>query len=257
MELGNELFGHSRGQHEVDRDTYTPLFTALLDVMGQDSYGEKFDNAVFSIRPYCWCDKPLCPQCGLGTEKNFVFRPIAFELSWYKYPLRDAYTNIPLTQAILRNVIGMSIESLATVREGESKEAWISAVKTMHNDRLKEFMKSRAKHNPSEVVSNLVGAREKFERNATAGAHGNTLRSALVDADGKPMAFKSSQTPPKSAGGPAGRPSTTKRLVLAPKLEQATPQPTTLRDLISGAVEQRGVSRAAAFGRQKSGDKKK
>jgi hypothetical protein len=66
MELGNMIFGNSRGRHEVNRSLQDE-FCELLEAMGFDSYGNNnsatewvFENDVFRIQPYYWGD---C-ECG-------------------------------------------------------------------------------------------------------------------------------------------------------------------------------------------------
>lgn len=61
MELGNMIFGHSRGQAQIPRDDpwEKPLFD-LLEACGCDGYGwPAFENAVFKVQGYDWdaeCD---------------------------------------------------------------------------------------------------------------------------------------------------------------------------------------------------------
>lgn len=86
-----------------------------------DFYG--FMNNTFVIRPYDW--ESYC-DCGFehrnfrtsrGHEEtcrevlpNFLYKPIGFKIIWYKYPLRDSYMNINLSEiefrAICRECIG-------------------------------------------------------------------------------------------------------------------------------------------------------
>jgi hypothetical protein len=69
---------------------------------GDLGYGREFENDVFMMHPYCWCEKPDCPWCRgcacLGHDDpcdncvgqphrapNFLFKPTGAEVSWYKY----------------------------------------------------------------------------------------------------------------------------------------------------------------------------
>lgn len=104
MELGNMIFGHSRGEWPIPRtDAYSgPLFVAL-EALGLDGYGAPkrrptdgnwaYKSDTVEIHPYCWCDGESCPQCGTGEQPNFKHFPSGLEVRWYKYPLRDAYAN--------------------------------------------------------------------------------------------------------------------------------------------------------------------
>lgn len=112
MELGNLLFGHSRGQYKVPRGftenswEWDDRFAAFFLKFQMNQYGYAINpqygyrrgvvvnnrggitTPVFEVNPYYWgedeaeMDKP-----------NFLYYPTGFELRWYKYPLRDAYAN--------------------------------------------------------------------------------------------------------------------------------------------------------------------
>lgn len=75
MELGNMLFGHSRGEFRVDRGL-TTVFIEYLEKMNFSSYGTyegsdhngfAFENDVFRIQPYWWgeceCFTDVCKCC--------------------------------------------------------------------------------------------------------------------------------------------------------------------------------------------------
>lgn len=194
MELGNMLFGNSRGNYEIARrggyehELYR-LFevTQNTDYKNINSYGDDFENDTFFIFPYYWGDctcgfenqfctvehincyqneldkarkeydnkpvpdkvyKELCKKyhqtypygcavhCTCDHDKrydewinsigypnghlesclllkpNFYYKPDNLEIEWYKYPLRDAYSNKPLTMQYFRNVINKCIESI-------------------------------------------------------------------------------------------------------------------------------------------------
>ena len=96
MELGNLLFGHSRGAyHVLPRNEYEDVVFKLLDSNNFDSYGYKqdikervFENDTFIIGPYYWGEDEE-----ETSKPNFVYKPTGLEIKWYKYPLRDAYCN--------------------------------------------------------------------------------------------------------------------------------------------------------------------
>ena len=74
------------------------MFGKFLEKINCDEYGcfqgndGIFENEVFAIRPYYW---------GNDEEEmakpNFVYKPDNLEIRWYKYPLRDSYSNQELT----------------------------------------------------------------------------------------------------------------------------------------------------------------
>ena len=136
MELGNAIFGHSRGQFEVDRDKFQSLFDDFLESLGFDGYGNqtangemlakyidydhgqedgkdvrgclKFENEIFIVRPYYWGDN----ECFCNLP-NFVHKPTGLEIKWYKYSMRDAYSNKELTAEMMLDVFKSCKESIA------------------------------------------------------------------------------------------------------------------------------------------------
>jgi hypothetical protein len=70
MELGNLLFGNSRGEYEVDR-YLEEQFVRWMEKLGFDSYGNKrdwawsfYENDVFRMQTYYWGD------CTCGYDKK-------------------------------------------------------------------------------------------------------------------------------------------------------------------------------------------
>lgn len=111
MELGNLLFGHSRGKYQVSRDNWENKFAELLD-----TYELEYHGCVANKRLYRHSDTVLInDRGGIRTKKfeinpyywgfddteiyipNFIYFPKDYHISWYKYPLRDAYTNQDIT----------------------------------------------------------------------------------------------------------------------------------------------------------------
>lgn len=105
LEMGNLLFGHSRGAFSIDREVYEPMFQRFLDEAGFDFYGIPCDetpnrslvirtsgsmveaeNDTFIIRPYYWGEDEK-----ISNLPNFVYKPKGIEIRWYKYALRNAY----------------------------------------------------------------------------------------------------------------------------------------------------------------------
>ena len=124
MELGNMIFGNSRGKYPFERGAWQEEFSYFLEDCGFDGYGHidnddlerhlitidsgrliktssgaempehthAFDNGVFRVMPYWWGNSEK-----IAELPNFIFyskdNSENFELKWYKYPLRDAYSN--------------------------------------------------------------------------------------------------------------------------------------------------------------------
>lgn len=115
MELGNLMFGHSRGTFLVEpRDVYQDIFLEFLYSIGcsfegfSDNGDDVIENETFAIRPYYWGDDE-----DIAELPNFVYKPMDFELRWYKYPMRDAYCNNDLSPDEFRDILESCRASLA------------------------------------------------------------------------------------------------------------------------------------------------
>ena len=51
---------------------------------GQYGYGENFENDVFMMHRYCWCEREDCKWCN-GDAPNFLHKPTGSTVTWYKY----------------------------------------------------------------------------------------------------------------------------------------------------------------------------
>ncbi len=129
MELGNMIFGHSRGEYPVSRDEgYEWELRYLWDALSSEAWAiPTYENEVFAVRPYYWgdCD-PACteethvPACPCVLP-NFLFKPTGYELRWYKYPLRDSYASHELTRREFRTMIDACLASLPAGPIGPEK----------------------------------------------------------------------------------------------------------------------------------------
>jgi len=139
MELGNLIFGNSRGEFPVNRE-WQNMFVEYLHELGFDGYGMpndvdrngkssldfmekeikgsdgntfyKWENEVFSIMPYYWGDDDE-----IAELPNFIYKPTGFELSWYKYALRDSYMNQNLTYQELELLLKNCVTSMKKTGE--------------------------------------------------------------------------------------------------------------------------------------------
>lgn len=121
MELGNFLFGNSRGDFALDRDIAEAAFNevfgeGIFDTYGylEDNHYTKgktqrggYENNVFSINPYYWGDDD-----SIAEEPNFFYKPDGIEICWYKYMFRDSYSNVPLSYEKLVEIFRKSLESM-------------------------------------------------------------------------------------------------------------------------------------------------
>lgn len=123
MELGNALFGHSHGKYLLKRGKgFEEILDSLLEVCATNNrtYGEVFENEVFAIFPYYWGD------CTCGDERNhkadcfivkpnFLYKPTGLTIHWYKYPLRDSYSNQKINLTGFKRIISACIQSCKEV----------------------------------------------------------------------------------------------------------------------------------------------
>ena len=118
-ELGNLMFGNSWGEYLVEpREDYQKIFADFLFAHRFDGYGNRegnrkweFENDVFIIRPYYWGEDEE-----VAKLPNFVYKPTGLEIRWYKYPMRDAYSNQDVGLGEFKAIMDECAKSL---REGD------------------------------------------------------------------------------------------------------------------------------------------
>ena len=122
MELGNIIFGNSRGlYHVTPREEYQNVFCEFLHANGFDMYGYKaghksreYDNGTFVIRPYYWGEDEE-----IAALPNFEFKPTGLQIKWYKYPMRDAYSNMDISVEEMKYILAGCAASLRKPVRGE------------------------------------------------------------------------------------------------------------------------------------------
>ena len=117
MELGNLLFGNSRGKYVVPRDPWQDIFAEFLLNNGFDGYGfrdsqREYENNTFILRPYYWGEDEE-----IQALPNFVYKPENITISWYKYPMRDAYCSHNISTAKFREIIAKCHASIRNDEE--------------------------------------------------------------------------------------------------------------------------------------------
>jgi len=101
MELGNAVFGNSRGEYPVSRKEFQPDMFRLLYVLCPENggYGIDFENDVFSIFPYWW------GECTCGWEFIDDGHGTAYRLKHhpdcYQYEYKDVYDQSKLDHILL------------------------------------------------------------------------------------------------------------------------------------------------------------
>lgn len=121
MELGNMLFGSSRGNFPIDRQGgWEEELYRLSDATGFCFYGDRIKNSIFEIFPYYWgnctcgmekLEKERTEDC-MYNKPNFTYFPTNLTISWYKYPLRDAYISQDISLEEFSKIIDACIRSL-------------------------------------------------------------------------------------------------------------------------------------------------
>ena len=112
LELGNLIFGNSRGNYVINRDIWQSIFEQLYDICEDD-----FENETFILRPYYWGDDEAEKE-----KPNFVYKPTGFNISWYKYPMRDAYASDDITDETFIAIVKDCVSSLSLPYIEEGKE---------------------------------------------------------------------------------------------------------------------------------------
>lgn len=129
IELGNLMFGHSRGQYKFpDREIAgSDEWVALCAALGVDAYGHAdidnsfinerggYDDGEICVNPYYWGDDEV-----EAAKPNFLDRKIGLEIRWYKYPFRDAYMNWKMSEEELKKYFGsIALSHIAKQYRGE------------------------------------------------------------------------------------------------------------------------------------------
>lgn len=84
-------------------------------------YGRNFENNVFLVHAFCWCDDPnVCEWCSRwkGTMiPNFWHVPSNYRLNWYKCMGRDDKMNEELENASFDEVFEVLVDCYESVYE--------------------------------------------------------------------------------------------------------------------------------------------
>lgn len=51
---------------------------------GEFGYGVNYEDDLFMIHRYCWCEQDECPWCA-GEAPNFLHKPSGLKIHWYKW----------------------------------------------------------------------------------------------------------------------------------------------------------------------------
>lgn len=70
-----------------------------------EKYGTDFENDIFMMNRFCWCEKEDCKWCGSENAPNFLHKKTGFEVRWYKYIGRSMEMNKAVPIEKLRELI--------------------------------------------------------------------------------------------------------------------------------------------------------
>ncbi len=78
-----------------------------------EKYGAKFDNNVFSMHPYCWCEKEDCKYCrDYDPAPNFAYHG-GLKVHWYKYIGRSMEIEGDVSAEKMLDIIRECLESIS------------------------------------------------------------------------------------------------------------------------------------------------
>lgn len=52
---------------------------------GENGYGVDYENDIFMMHPFCWCENETCRWCGEEDAPNFLYKPTGGKVWWYKW----------------------------------------------------------------------------------------------------------------------------------------------------------------------------
>jgi hypothetical protein len=76
---------------------------------GMFGYGADYENEVFMIHRFCWCDEDSCKWCGETQAPHFVHKPSDSTVHWYKYIGRGMAVNLSTDWSVIEDECMRSI----------------------------------------------------------------------------------------------------------------------------------------------------
>lgn len=100
---------------------------------GEFGYGVDYENEVFMMKPFCWCDREDCDWCAENSDShqkrlfkkygdkkwaewgyapNFWYKPSNLQVRWYKWIGRDTEFNKKITNKQWKEIYKECIKSI-------------------------------------------------------------------------------------------------------------------------------------------------
>jgi len=79
------------GMFGADKDYLVDaIIRAIAEHHGDENewpvkYGTTIDNELFMMHRFCWCESEDCDWCNENDAPNFYYKPLDFQVHWYKY----------------------------------------------------------------------------------------------------------------------------------------------------------------------------
>jgi len=78
-----------------------------------EKYGTLFENDIFRMHPYCWCDRDECKWCReVDPSPNFEYKPTGFKVWWYKYIGRETEASERYSKESIEHILDRCVKSV-------------------------------------------------------------------------------------------------------------------------------------------------
>lgn len=81
------------------------------DAHWSTKYGADYENDVFMMHRFCWCEKESCPWCGADAP-NFLHKKSGFGVTWYKYIGRGMAVSKKISGKKLAAIVNECLQSI-------------------------------------------------------------------------------------------------------------------------------------------------
>lgn len=110
----------------VNEELIHGLLTSVTEAIHTDPrypssmYGDDYENVIFKMHRFCWCDNEDCPYCSEDAP-NFIHYKSGLKIWWYKYIGRSMRMEAP-TQLSSRQILEIFNEVIKSIEEDHANE---------------------------------------------------------------------------------------------------------------------------------------